>query len=78
MIIILYFILGMLFIQIISPLIDGLVSLLLTIIEVAKGYFNVKIGQFNLQLKKDYEKEEVHMSAIGFAREEEEEYYDEV
>ena len=53
--------------QIISPVIDSLASLLLTMIEVAKGYFNIKINQFNLQLKKDFEKEEVSMPVIGFA-----------
>ena len=64
--------------QIISPVIDSLASLLLTMIEVAKGYFNIKINQFNLQLKKDFEKEEVSMPVIGFAvqDEEEDEYYE--
>ena len=73
----LYFILGILFVQIISPVLDSLTSLLLTIIEVAKGYFNTKITKYNLQVKKDYQKEEKYMPLIGFERDEEEEEYEE-
>ena len=55
-----YFILGILFCQIISPLIDGIASLLLTMLEVAKGYFSIKVAKYNKQMKKiTFEDEEV-------------------
>ena len=75
-VILLYFILGIIFIQICSPILDSLTSLILTMIEVIKGYFSIKIARYNLQVKKDYAKEEKTMPLIGFEREEEEEEYE--
>ena len=34
-------------VQLFSPLIDGIASLLLTMIEALKGYFGVKVAKYN-------------------------------
>lgn len=71
-----YVLLGVLLVSIILPLIDALAGLILTIIEVAKGYFSVKVAEYNTRLKKiAYDDEEPEPSVkhlIGFARENEE------
>jgi hypothetical protein len=75
-----YLILGILLVSLILPLIDGLTGLLLTMIEAAKGYFTVKITEYNCRLKKIAyadDDEEPAKKLIGFAREEDEEDYDE-
>lgn len=76
-----YLILGILLVSLILPLIDGLTGLLLTMIEAAKGYFTVKITEYNCRLKKiaysDDDDEKPIKKLIGFAREEDEEDYDE-
>ena len=68
---ILGFILGILFVSLFLPLIDGLATLLLTILEVAKGYFTVKVTEYNLRLKKlSYDEEDDEPKRlIGFMRE---------
>lgn len=72
---IVYFLLGILLVSFVLPLLDGLTGLLLTLIEVAKGHFTVKVTEYNYQLKKlAYEEEdETPKRLIGFAREENEE-----
>ena len=76
-----YFILGVLFVSLFLPLIDALASLLLTMIEAAKGYFSVKVAEYNIQLKKisyqSEDDEEAPKKLIGFMREDEEELNDE-
>jgi hypothetical protein len=72
-----YVLLGVLLVSIILPLIDALAGLILTIIEVAKGYFSVKVAEYNTRLKKiayndDEEPEPSVKHLIGFARENEE------
>lgn len=58
--------LGILLISLILPIIEGLTGLLLTIIEVAKGYFSVKITKYNLQLKQMSEpNEDKHVIGFG-------------
>ena len=72
-----YLILGILLVSLILPLIDGLTGLLLTMIEAAKGYFTVKITEYNCRLKKIAyadDDEEPAKRLIGFAREDEEDY----
>lgn len=78
-----YVLLGILLVSFILPLIDALTGLILTMIEVAKGYFSIKVTEYNCRLKKlaYVEEEESPRRLIGFAREdyeEDEEDYDDV
>ena len=75
-----YFILGILCVSLFLPLIDALASLLLTTVEVAKGYFSLKVAEYNQQLQKvtygeDYD---APKRLIGFARETEEDLDDDI
>jgi hypothetical protein len=47
-----YILLGILLVSFFLPLIDALTGLILTMIEVAKGYFSVKVTEYNYRLKK--------------------------
>ena len=47
-----YILLGILLVSCFLPLIDALTGLILTMIEVAKGYFSVKVTEYNYRLKK--------------------------
>jgi len=80
--ILVYFLLGILLVSFILPILDGLTGLILTMIEVAKGYFSVKVTEYNYRLKKlAYADDEEPKQLIGFAREdteEDEEDYDDV
>lgn len=82
--ILVYFILGILLVSFILPLIDALAGLILTMIEVAKGYFTVKVTEYNCRLKKIAyadDDDDTPTRLIGFARnddEEDEEDYDDV
>ena len=75
-----YVLLGILLVSFVLPMIDALTGLILTMIEVAKGYFTVKVTEYNCRLKKmAYEAEEdvPLQRLIGFAREDQEEPEDE-
>lgn len=63
------FIFGILVIQVGFPLLDGITSLLLTMIEAAKGYFAAKVIKYNNQMRD--ENSETPKS-IGFVYQEEE------
>ena len=71
-----YVLLGILLVSFILPLIDALTGLILTMIEVAKGYFSIKVTEYNCRLKKlaYAEDEEPPRRLIGFTRED----YDDV
>ena len=70
-----YFILGILLVAFLLPLIDGLSSLFLTMIEALKGYFNVKIIKYNKEMLKIKEENEDYkpINTIGFTFEEDQE-----
>ena len=61
---------------------DALTGLILTMIEVVKGWFSMKVAEYNCQLKKlAYSDEALPKQLIGFAREEnkeDEEDYDDI
>ena len=72
--ILLYFILGMLVVQAGFPLLDGLTALLLTILESAKGYFSVKVAEYNAKMRQiTYDNPKGKTNQIGFVFDEEEE-----
>lgn len=64
----LFFILGILFINFVSPILEELCNLLLTIIETKKGEYAIKIAEYNQKVNKakqeDDEKESLHV--VGF------------
>ena len=62
----------MLVVQIGFPLLDGLTSLLLTMMETAKGYFGMKVAKYNKEMHKACAPEETITNKIGFIYEEEE------
>ena len=53
------------------PLMDGITSLLLTMLETAKGYFGLKVAQYNAKIQTIHNEEEPTKKPIGFAYEEE-------
>ena len=67
----LYFILGMLMVQMFFPLIDGLTALLLSGLEALKGYFSLKVTEYNARMRKIVEEDEPTMNPIGFTLKEE-------
>lgn len=69
----LYFILGMLSYQVAIPIIDSIVTLIQTHIEVKKGELSLKINEIN----KNLGVEEVSTNAIGFVYEPKDEYEEE-
>lgn len=77
--IIIAFLLGIIFIQWVTPLIDGIINLILTQFEVWKGHMVVKITNYQKQtskIKDDFEGKS-KTQVIGFTMsDEEEEYYD--
>ena len=70
---------GVIFIQWIIPLIDGIINLLLAKIEVLKSRMTVKIVNYQNQITQSkMQLEENNTSAIGFMiKEEDEENYEE-
>ena len=78
-----YVLLGILLVSFILPLIDALTGLILTMIEVVKGYFSIKVAEYNYRLKKlaYSEEEDPPRRSIGFStenNEEDEEDYDDI
>lgn len=75
-----YFILGIIFIEYLCPLIEGLATLLLTKIEVKKGKYSEIINDINLKIEKATTSSE-KTNVIGFQLpdnfEEEDENYEE-
>ncbi len=72
------FLLGIVFIQWIVPLIDGIINLFLTQLEVWKSSMTVKIANYQTQITQaKKELEETNTSAIGFVIKEEEDDYEE-
>ena len=74
MVILNYFIAGMLFATIISPLIDAVATVLITGLEVIKGKWTLKITEYNYQIQKlgDEDDDKPKMKPIGFSAPKEE------
>lgn len=73
-----YFILGIVFVLLVSPIVEGLCTLLLTGMEVLKGKWTLKITKINSQIRQislEYPDEPPHHQ-IGFVIPSEEEYYE--
>lgn len=66
-IILLYFLLGVLTYSFVIPIVEQIVSVLLTSLELVKGKLTLKITEVNCQIKKAQESEsESKTHAIGF------------
>lgn len=77
-ILVITFLLGIIFIQWIIPLVDGIINLFLTQLEVWKSSMNTKIVNYQSEMTKIKKQlEESNTSAIGFVIEEDEENYEE-
>ena len=62
-----FFILGIIFIELIIPVIEALTIVIVTALEVAKGKLNMTISNYNIQIQKMAEELEPENShAIGF------------
>ena len=73
----LYFILGILFIEVVIPIVEALVTLILTWIEVAKGKSSFTIAQLSADVAKINEPEKQPQRAIGFVVPSDENYEEE-
>jgi hypothetical protein len=62
-----YFILGAMFIQFFQPLIESILGLIMTWIEVVKAKISVKIAQYNTQI---HETQGTEKRVAGFVCEE--------
>lgn len=74
-----YFIAGILFVQIVIPILDGIASLFLALVELIKGRINIDIIKSNVKIQKlkDSLDDDGPKRAIGFAVPEETEEEDE-
>ena len=73
----LYFILGILFIEVVIPIVEALVNLILAWIEVAKGKSSFTIAQLSADIAKINEPEKQPQRAIGFVVPSDENYEEE-
>jgi hypothetical protein len=71
------FILGMLMVQTFFPLIDGITSVILSGLEAIKGYFGMKIAEYNHRIRKLSSEESDVKNSIGFSYNNQEEEEDE-
>ena len=67
-----YFILGMLMVQALFPLIDGVTAVLLTGLEAIKGYLGMKVAEYNNNIRKIALDDQENKKQVGFRYEEEE------
>ena len=67
-----YFILGMLMVQALFPIIDGLTAVILAGLEALKGYFGMKVAEYNTRIRQIADKEIPPMRPIGFSYEDQE------
>lgn len=74
-----YFIAGILFVQIVIPILDGIAALFLALVELVKGRINIDIVKSNVKIQKlkDSLDNDGSKRAIGFAVPEETEEEDE-
>jgi hypothetical protein len=64
----------MIMVQVLFPLMDGITAVILSALEALKGYFGMKVSEYNIKIRKMTIEEDVpEMRPIGFAFEEEDE-----
>ena len=67
-----YFILGMITVQAFFPLIDGFTGVILAGLEALKGFFGMKVAEYNIRIRQLADKEVPPMRPIGFSYEDQE------
>lgn len=67
-----YFILGMLMVQALFPIIDGLTAVILAGLEALKGYFGMKVAEYNIRIRNMADKDTAQTRPIGFSYEDRE------
>lgn len=67
-----YFILGMITVQAFFPLIDGFTAVVLAGLEALKGFFGMKVAEYNIHIRQLTNKEIPPMRPIGFSYENQE------
>jgi hypothetical protein len=73
-----YFIAGILFVQIVIPILDGIAALFLSLVELIKGRINIDIVKSNVKIQKLKDSlDDGPKRAIGFVVPEETEEEDE-
>lgn len=61
-------------VQVIFPLMDGITAVILSGLEALKGYFGMKVSEYNIKIRKMTLQDDVpEMRPIGFTFEEEDE-----
>lgn len=61
-------------VQVLFPLMDGITSVILSGLEALKGYFGMKVSEYNIKIRKMTLQDDVpEMRPIGFTFEEEDE-----
>lgn len=61
-------------VQVIFPLMDGITAVILSGLEALKGYFGMKVSEYNIKIRKMTLQDDVpEMRPIGFTFEEENE-----
>lgn len=68
-----HFILGMIMVQVLFPLMDGFTAVILAGLEALKGFFGMKVAEYNIRIRKLAEDDEPAMRPIGFIMEEDDE-----
>lgn len=72
-----YFIGGIIFITILSPILEAFGNIVLTFIEMIKGKMAIKIAEYNYQISQIGEEPQQDLHVIGFSAPMGEEDYDE-
>ena len=67
-----YFILGMIMVQVLFPLMDGFTAVVLAGLEALKGFFGMKVAEYNIRIRNMSEEGVPTMKPIGFSYEERE------
>ena len=61
-------------VQVLFPLMDGITAVILSALEALKGYFGMKVSEYNMKIRKMTLQDDVpEMHPIGFTFEEEDE-----
>lgn len=68
-----YFILGMITVQALFPIMDGLTAVVLAGLEALKGFFGMKVTEYNMRIRKMAEEDAPTMRPIGFSYTDQEE-----
>jgi hypothetical protein len=72
-----YFILGILTVQALLPLIDSITAVIMTGLEALKGYFGIKVAEYNSQIRRlALEEDEPKRRPIGFTADQEDDDYE--